>query len=78
MKVGKTYCYHPVDLVAPDGEHGPVDGPGVGVEADTDLQGNVWGSRQDYNLRIIIRHPLLTHTLVLVFEVGHQSGHGLT
>lgn len=42
LKLGKTYCYHPVDLVAPDGEHGPVDGPGVGVEADTDLQGNVW------------------------------------
>ena len=41
IQSGQTYCYHRVHLVAPDGEHGPVDGPGVGVEADTDLQGNV-------------------------------------
>ena len=36
------HCFDPVHLVAPDGEDGLVDGPGVGVEADTDLQGNVW------------------------------------
>ena len=41
LKLGKTYCHYPVHLVAPDGKDGPVDGPGVGVEADTDLQGNV-------------------------------------
>ena len=35
-------CYAPAHLVAPDCDHGLVDSPGVGVEADTDLQGDVW------------------------------------
>ena len=35
------HCFDPAHLVAPDSEDGLVDGPGVGVEADTDLQGDI-------------------------------------
>ena len=42
IKFGQDIVNAPVHLVAPDCDHGLVDCPGVGVETDTDLQGNVW------------------------------------